>query len=78
MNNTVAFHTPNLVWDSTIAIYLFLLGVASGSTLLAILYKHSRKLATPSENWIIRSTAVMAPGSVITGLLLLIFHLTKP
>lgn len=78
MNNTVAFHTPNLVWDSTIAIYLFLLGVASGSTLLAILYKRSRKLAAPSENWIIRSTAVMAPGSVITGLLLLIFHLTKP
>lgn len=78
MNDYVPFHTPNIVWDSTIAIYLFLLGVASGSTLLAVLYKRSRKLANPSENWIIRSAAVLAPGSVIVGLLLLIFHLTKP
>lgn len=78
MNNYVAFHTPNLVWDSTIAIYLFLLGVASGSTLLAILYKRTHKLVNPSENWLVRCTAVIAPGSVILGLLLLIFHLTKP
>lgn len=78
MNEYVPFQTPNLVWDSTIAIYLFLLGVASGTTLLAVFYRRSRKLANPSESWIIRSTAVLAPGSVTIGLLLLIFHLTKP
>lgn len=78
MNDYVPFQTPNLVWDSTIAIYLFLLGVASGSTLLAVLYKRSRKLVNPSESWIIRSTAVLAPSTVTIGLLLLIFHLTKP
>ncbi|TCJ94675.1 respiratory nitrite reductase-specific menaquinol--cytochrome-c reductase complex subunit NrfD [Volucribacter psittacicida] len=74
----VPFHTPNLVWDSTIAIYLFLLGISSGSLLLAVLYKRHRQLAKPSENWIIRSAAILAPSTVIIGLLLLIFHLTKP
>lgn len=78
MNEYVPFQTPNLVWDSTIAIYLFLLGIASGTTLLAVFYKRCRKLANPSESWIIRSTAVLAPASVTIGLLLLIFHLTKP
>ncbi|MDH2924494.1 respiratory nitrite reductase-specific menaquinol--cytochrome-c reductase complex subunit NrfD [Nicoletella semolina] len=76
--NQVPFQTPNLVWDSTIAIYLFLLGVASGTTILALLYKRSRKLINPSENWIIRSTAIIAPSAVIIGLTLLIFHLTRP
>lgn len=78
MNDYVPFQTPNLVWDYTIAIYLFLLGIASGTTILAVLYKRSRKLEKPSENWLIRSTAVLAPGSVTLGLLILIFHLTKP
>ena len=40
----VPFHTPNLVWDSTIAIYLFLLGISSGAVQLAIAYKRSNKL----------------------------------
>lgn len=78
MNDYVPFHTPNLVWDSTIAIYLFLLGISSGCTLLAIFYKRSHKLADPSQNWIIRSTAVMAPAAVMIGLTLLIFHLARP
>ncbi|MBN6075971.1 cytochrome c nitrite reductase subunit NrfD [Aggregatibacter actinomycetemcomitans] len=74
----VPFHTPNLVWDSSIAIYLFLLGISSGSLLLAVLYKRNRQLEKPSENWIIRSAAILAPGTVIFGLLLLIFHLARP
>lgn len=78
MNNYVAFQTPNLVWDSTIAIYLFLLGISAGSTLIAVLYKRTHQLANPSENWIIRSTAIMAPGAIIIGLTLLIFHLARP
>ena len=58
----VPFHTPNLVWDSTIAIYLFLLGISSGAVQLAIAYKRSHKLENPSKNWIIRAAAVL--GSV--------------
>ena len=78
MSEYVPFQTPNLVWDSTIAIYLFLLGISAGSTLLAVLYKRSHKLADPSQSWIIRSTAILAPGSIIIGLTLLIFHLARP
>lgn len=79
MNDSyVAFQTPNLVWDSTIAIYLFLLGISAGSTLLAVLYKRTHKLENPSESWIIRATAFLAPGSIIIGLTLLIFHLARP
>lgn len=74
----VAFQTPNLVWDSTIAIYLFLLGISAGTALLAVLYKRTQKLANPSESWIIRSTAILAPGAIIIGLTLLIFHLARP
>lgn len=78
MNDYVPFHTPNLVWDSTIAIYLFLLGISAGSTLLAVLYKRSHSLLVPSQSWIIRSTAFLAPGAIIIGLTLLIFHLARP
>lgn len=78
MNAHVPFHTPNLVWDSMIAIYLFLLGISAGTALLAVLYKRSHNLANPSESWIIRSTAILAPGATIVGLTLLIFHLARP
>ena len=54
----VPFHTPNLVWDSTIAIYLFLLGISSGAVQLAIAYKRSHKLENPSQNWIIRAGVI--------------------
>ena len=56
----VPFHTPNLVWDSTIAIYLFLLGISSGAVQLAIAYKRSHKLENPSKNWIIFKEDIMA------------------
>lgn len=78
MDNYVPFQTPNLVWDSTIAIYLFLLGVAAGATLLAVFFKRSGKLADPSQSWIVRTGGVIAPVALTTGLVILIFHLTKP
>ena len=74
----VPFHTPNLVWDSSIAIYLFLLGISSGAVQLAIAYKRSNKLANPSQNWIIRSAAVLGSVPTILGLTLLVFHLARP
>ena len=74
----VPFHTPNLVWDSTIAIYLFLLGISSGAVQLAIAYKRSHKLENPSKNWIIRAAAVLGSVPTLIGLTLLIFHLARP
>lgn len=74
----VPFHTPNLVWDSTIAIYLFLLGISSGAVQLAIAYKRSHKLENPSKNWIIRSAAILGTVPTLIGLTLLVFHLARP
>jgi len=79
MNDYIPFQTPNLVWDSTIAIYLFLLGISSGAVQLAIAYRNSgAKIAKNSENWIIRSAAILGTLPTLIGLTLLIFHLTKP
>ena len=78
MNEHIPFQTPNLVWDSTIAIYLFLLGISSGAVQLAIAYRNSFKIKKPSENWMIRSAAILGTIPTLVGLTLLIFHLTKP
>ena len=74
----VPFHTPNLVWDYTIAIYLFLLGISSGAVQLAIAYKRSNKLENLSQNWIIRSGVILGSVPTLIGLTLLIVHLTRP
>ncbi|WP_394853208.1 cytochrome c nitrite reductase subunit NrfD [Exercitatus varius] len=78
MNEYVPFQTPNLVWDSSIAIYLFLLGISSGAVQLAIAYRRSNKLDKPNENWIIRSAAFLGTIPTLIGLTLLIFHLARP
>ncbi|HGY5295844.1 TPA: cytochrome c nitrite reductase subunit NrfD [Aeromonas salmonicida] len=70
-----AFHFPSLVWDWPIAIYLFLLGISAGATSLSVLL---RRKGAGSESGIIKATAILAPLSVILGLLILIFHLARP
>ena len=70
-----AFHFPSLVWDWAIAIYLFLLGIPAGPTTLSVLL---RRKGAGSESGIIKATAILAPASVILGLLFLIFHLARP
>ena len=70
-----AFHFPSLVWDWPIAIYLFLLGISAGATSLSVLL---RRRGAGSESGIIKATAILAPASVVLGLLILIFHLARP
>lgn len=73
------FHFPSLVWDEIIAIYLFLLGISAGATMIAVLLKRSGIAGSnPSENNIIRCAAIIAPTTLLLGLTILIFHLTKP
>lgn len=73
------FHFPSLVWDEIIAIYLFLLGISAGATMIAVLLKRSSIAGNhPSENNIIRCAAIIAPTTLLLGLTILIFHLTKP
>lgn len=62
------FHFPSLVWDHTIAVYLFLLGISAGATMLAVLLKRAGLAgAEPSNNHVIRCTAFLAPLSLIIG-----------
>lgn len=70
-----------LVWNWPIGIYLFLLGISVGMVTIAILLK--RKLSAHNapniaDNNVIKATAIFAPLTVITGLLILVFHLTMP
>ncbi|MGQ0286481.1 cytochrome c nitrite reductase subunit NrfD [Pasteurellaceae bacterium 22721_9_1] len=76
--NEVAFQTPNLVWDGTIAIYLFLLGISSGAVQLGIAYRNHVKFEKPSANWVIRSAVILGIVPTLIGLTLLIFHLARP
>ncbi|MDU8923665.1 cytochrome c nitrite reductase subunit NrfD [Pasteurellaceae bacterium LIM206] len=78
MNEYVPFHTPNLVWDFNIAIYLFLLGISSGAVQLAIAFKRSDKLEKPNLNWVIKASGWLGVVPVVIGLILLIFHLARP
>lgn len=77
MTQTSAFHFESLVWDWPIAIYLFLIGVSAGLVTLAILLRRFHPDVGGSESILLRTTLVGAPGAVILGLLILIFHLTR-
>lgn len=72
------FHFPSLVWDHTIAVYLFLLGISAGAAMLAVLLKRSGIIARAEESNVIKVSALLAPITIIVGLVILIFHLTKP
>ena len=73
-----AFYFDSLVWDWIIAIYLFLAGMSAGAVMIAIYLKRKVIQGHPSTNGIIKATAILAPFGIIVGLLILVFHLTKP
>ncbi|WP_114194703.1 cytochrome c nitrite reductase subunit NrfD [Edaphovirga cremea] len=75
---TNAFHFDTLVWDWPIAIYLLLVGISSGMVILAIFLKGKRADIDPARDSVIIATTIISPLSVILGLSILIFHLTKP
>lgn len=75
---TSPFHFDSLVWDWSIAIYLFLLGISAGMVTLAIFVKRRLPAEQVAQNSILKATALIAPLSVVIGLLILIIHLTRP
>ncbi len=77
-NFEVAFHFDSLVWDWIIAVYLFLAGISAGAVMIAIYLKRNVIQGDVAENGIVKATAWLAPFGIIVGLLILIFHLTKP
>lgn len=73
-----AFHFDSLVWDWPIAIYLLLVGISAGMVTLSVLLKYYVPAEYSGKNTIVKATAFVAPLSVVFGLLILIFHLTRP
>ncbi len=73
-----AFHFDSLVWDWIIAIYLFLAGMSAGAVMIAIYLKRNVIEGDPANNGIMKAMAWLAPFGIIAGLVILIFHLTKP
>ncbi|ELY0965768.1 cytochrome c nitrite reductase subunit NrfD [Salmonella enterica] len=78
MTPASAFHFASLVWDWPIAIYLFLIGISAGLVTLAILLRRFHPEAGGSDSTLLRTTLVLGPGAIILGLLILVFHLTRP
>lgn len=73
-----AFHFDTLVWDWPIAVYLLLVGISAGMVSLSILLKQYVPQEYDGRNFLIKSTAIVAPLAVMVGLVILIFHLTRP
>ncbi|MGR6861271.1 cytochrome c nitrite reductase subunit NrfD [Aliivibrio salmonicida] len=73
-----AFNFDSLVWDWIIAIYLFLAGMSAGAVMISLYLKRKVIEGDPAHNGIIKATAILAPFGIIVGLLILVFHLTKP
>lgn len=78
MTTASAFHFESLVWDWPIAVYLFLIGISAGLVVLAVLMRRYYPNAAGSDSTIMRVTLVLAPSTIILGLLILILHLTRP
>ncbi|WP_025919882.1 cytochrome c nitrite reductase subunit NrfD [Pectobacterium parmentieri] len=76
MHNAFTFDT--LVWDWPIAVYLLLVGISAGMVSLSLLLRHYVPIEYNGRNRMIKATAIVAPLAVIFGLVILIFHLTKP
>jgi protein NrfD len=75
---TSAFHFDSLVWDWPIAIYLFLIGISAGLVTLAILLRRYCPTEGTSNSRVMLTTLFIAPASIVLGLVILIFHLTRP
>lgn len=73
-----AFHFDSLVWDWIIAIYLFLAGMSAGAVMIGIYLRRKVIEGDPANNGILKAVAWLAPFGIIVGLLILVFHLTKP
>jgi protein NrfD len=73
-----AFHFDSLVWDWIIAIYLFLAGMSAGAVMISLYLKRKVIEGDPANSGIMKAMAWLAPFGIISGLTILIFHLTKP
>lgn len=73
-----AFHFESLVWHGPIALYLFLLGLSAGATMVGLALKRWIITGPAWKNGFIRAVALIAPVGILISLGILIMHLTKP
>lgn len=76
--NPTPFHFESLVWNWPIAIYLFLIGISAGLVTLSILLRRYHPALGGPQSTLLRTTLILAPTTIILGLLILILHLTRP
>lgn len=60
------------------AIYLFLIGISAGLVTLTVMLRRVYPQAGGADSTLLRTTLIVGPGAVILGLLILVFHLTRP
>jgi polysulfide reductase chain C len=67
-------------WPWPIAVYLFLAGLSAGSIMVALLVKWNRHEGEKNSIWdaMVKAGALLAPVTIMIGLLLLIVDLGKP
>lgn len=68
----------NIVWHWPIALYLFLAGLSSGAMLTALFVEWMNSKRTAPWDAFEKAGVLIAPITIIVGLVVLIFDLTKP
>lgn len=68
----------NIVWHWPIALYLFLAGLSSGAMLTALFVEWMNSKRTAPWDAFEKAGVLIAPITIIIGLVVLIFDLTKP
>jgi polysulfide reductase chain C len=67
-----------IVWPWPIAAYLFLAGLSAGSLMISLLVKWVEGNDTPPWDGLIKAGSLIAPVTIVVGLVLLIIDLGKP
>ena len=78
MNEIWGPENPSIVWHWLIAVYLFLAGLSSGAMMTALSVEWMNPQKKAPWDAFVRAGVLIAPLTIILGLVLLIFDLTKP
>lgn len=77
MNEIWGAESQTIIWHWPIAVYLFLAGVSSGAMLSALAIEWINPNRKPWDAFV-KAGVILAPTTIILGLILLVFDLTKP
>ncbi|AJC91153.1 polysulfide/thiosulfate reductase, subunit C [Campylobacter subantarcticus] len=78
MNEIWGSESLNIVWHWPVALYLFLAGLSSGSMMIALSVEWMNPKRMAPWDAFVKAGVAIAPISIIIGLIVLVFDLTKP